>query len=143
MGLEARQLEFSGGGVVADLTISEASIGQTIRKGVLAIRANSTNPNSTEASVEEFTYMNCLAVAKGEITYVEVAPEKFRPEGYDLEDPEPVTVSVHDLEIGDFLALPGGLGNEWVRLVYALNPSWRAGSTRPETELGETKGDGE
>ena len=143
MGLQTRQIEFDDNGIIADFTLSEASIAHAIRKGVLAIKARSEHLDGTTASVEEFTYVNCLSVADGSITYVEKAPSQFWPEGYDPEEPEPVIVNIQDLELVDFLALPAVLGADWVAVTYALNPSWRVGATPPDEKLGEANGDDE
>jgi len=140
MGFQVRHIEFEGNGVIADFTVSEATIGHSIRKGVLAIKAVSENPDSTQASVEEFTFVNCLSAVEGTITYTEKAPQEFWPDEYDPKEPQPVEVNVQDLELKHFLKLPGSLGAEWVTVVYALNPNWRVGSTPPDENLGEANG---
>jgi hypothetical protein len=139
MGLATETIEFSGNGISANLIIHEATIRHSIKRGAMAIRAQSDNPDIASANIENFTFMACMAVAEGSVTYDD-PPHHLCPEEY-VEGPLEVDVGV--LTSHDFLGLPGVLGEEWIQKTYRLNPDWRVGAKRRKEDLGKASGDNE
>jgi hypothetical protein len=131
--LKTEKIEFSGSGITASLIIHEATVRHSIRRGTMAIRAQSDNPDVASANMENFTFMACMAVASGTITYDD-PPHHLRSDEY-VEGP--LVVDVGALTSHDFLELPGSLGDEWIQKTYRLNPDWRLGAKRRKENLGE------
>lgn len=138
--LRTEQIQFSDKGVAADLTVYEATIRHSIRRGMMSIRAQSDNSDEAQKNIENYTFMSCMGATDGTIVYDD-PPKHMQPEDY-VEGP--IIISVGVLTFQDFIELPGALGDEWIRKTYELNPDWRAGARkRKREELGEVAGGNE
>lgn len=98
-----KTLEITENGVTANLTIRHASVGDDMRRNMLAAQAyESPLADAPAQAVAALIYPRCLACASGEI------------------DGKPV----EGLSAADFSALPFEIGEAWLTAALELNPRW-------------------
>lgn len=119
-----KSIEYEDDRVKASLVISEATIRHGLKRSILISRASSLAEDETLVAIEELAYANSLAVTMGTIVFKD-----------DKEDD--VTKDASDLDLESFLDLPDSLGDQWLRTVYEVNPSWRLGARSGEAESDE------
>lgn len=102
-----RPLEICIGGITARLIIRHATIGDAMRRGILAAKAaDSEYQNEAEQAVAIMIYPRCVACADGEI-----------------EQDGTITAAV-TLTPSEFCSLPYEIGEAWLQAVIEENPGW-------------------
>ena len=99
-----KTLELTANGVTAKLTLRNATIGDNLRRSMLAAQALQ-NPlaDPAEQAAAVVIYPRCLAcLVEGEL------------------DGQPAK----ELTPAQFVALPAEIGEAWLEIALALNPGW-------------------
>ena len=104
--------------VSADLVLRRATVGDDMRRGMLAAKAMQ-NPLSdpAEQTVAMVIYPRCLACVSGTVS--------GRP--------------VSELTAAEFIALPHEIGEAWFEAALDLNPSWNLDPQTVEQREGAKK----
>lgn len=117
--METKKLELTVGDCEVSLTMRRATIGDDMRKSMLAAAAmEKPLADKSDQVVALVVYPRCMAcLVEGKIG------EK----------------DAKGLSVEEFLALPYQIGDAWIDGVIELNPGWRLGGVEPVEDEGEKK----
>lgn len=121
-----KELELTANGVTAKLTLRNATIGDNLRRSMLAAQALEhplTDPAEQTAAV--VIYPRCLAcLVEGEIV-----------------NPKSEIINPKSLTPAEFVALPAEIGEAWLSAALELNPAWNLAPLSADEQASAEKKD--
>jgi len=138
-----KTLTLTANGVTANLTVRNATIGDDMRRSMLAAHAlQNPLPDPAEQTVAVVIFPRCLACADGELIF-DLAIDDLRLENPQspIQNPKSKIVNPKSLTPAEFVALPAAIGAAWLNAALEENPAWSlAPLTDDEQESAEKKG---